>query len=149
MNLSLKDRFLWDFKYGLFNGEEKPSDVFLNFLVLIPLGIYLSIIFKNHKLTNTILFSFLFSATIEIFQLFTAFGCFSFIDLISNIIGAVIGYLIYVLLIKFIKEERQIKVINITNIVVLIIFVPLVIFALVYTTINFKYIIFRFSYLHY
>ena len=80
----------------------------------MPLSMLLSFLMKDKW---NILFSFLFSAGIEVFQLFTGFGGFDPTDMFLNTLGAFFGCLL-------IKPLRK-KCSEITTNAILLAFVPL------------------------
>lgn len=66
-----------------------------NVVVFIPYGIFLPVIWKRFRnFADTFLAAFLFSLSIEVFQLFSAFGAFDVDDVLLNCAGAIVGYLI-------------------------------------------------------
>ena len=74
-----------------------------NILLLIPLGIFLPLIFfKISNFKSIIRDSFLISFTPELIQLFTVLGSFDVDDILLNISGAALGFGILLLL----KETR-------------------------------------------
>ena len=82
---------------ALIYGKNKYSiltEIVLNILMLIPIGFLLPLLVERH----TVLYGFLCSLCIEVFQLVTKRGYFEIDDLIHNTLGAVIGYGIYRLL---------------------------------------------------
>ena len=145
MDLNLYERFTYDF-FLLDGVDEIVKNVFLNILVFLPFGLLISLLINNHKMVMTIVISFITSLLFEIFQLFTSFGCFSFIDLLCNVIGGILGVLVYLFLMRIVTKENTNKVIYRTCIISFVIFIPVLIFACIYTGINFEYIIYRFSY---
>lgn len=69
-----------------------------NVVVFIPYGMFLPSIWKRFRnFADTFLAAFLFSLSIEVFQLFSAFGAFDVDDIVLNCAGAIAGYLIYML----------------------------------------------------
>ena len=79
---------------ALIYGKRKYSivtEIVLNILMLIPVGFLLPFLVKKH----TILYGFLCSLCIEVFQLVTKRGYFEVDDLIHNTLGVVIGYGLY------------------------------------------------------
>ena len=67
------------------------TEIVLNMLMLVPVGFLLPVLVKK----NVILYGFLCSLCIEIFQLVTKRGYFEVNDLLHNTIGVVIGYGLY------------------------------------------------------
>ena len=88
--------------YGaLIYGKKKYSiltEIVLNILMLIPVGFLLPFLVRKH----TVLYGFLCSLCIEVFQLVTKRGYFEIDDLIHNTLGVVIGVGLYRLFVKLI-----------------------------------------------
>lgn len=67
-----------------------------NIAAFIPFGMFLPMIRdKKTGLINTVIISFLFSACIEIIQLYFKLGVFDVDDIILNTLGGFTGYIIY------------------------------------------------------
>lgn len=67
-----------------------------NVVVFMPFGMFLPWIWRRFRnFADTFLAAFLFSMSIEIFQLFSAFGAFDVDDILLNCAGSIVGYLIY------------------------------------------------------
>lgn len=83
---------LWSIKmYGLFSYQ-----VVGNFVMLLPLGIYLPLIYKNmHGFFKVLLVCMLVSVSIELMQLVTNFRVTDVDDVILNTLGAGLGYAVY------------------------------------------------------
>ena len=79
----------------LLNGRIDVSQIILNVVVFIPLGIYAGILFERWKFRKKLLFFFLISLIIEGLQYGLAVGAFDSTDIITNTSGGVIGYLLY------------------------------------------------------
>ena len=141
MQLDINGRLLYTFNNPT-SLDVLISSFILNVIVFIPFGIYLSIYKSKISYDQCFLYAFLTSMIIELIQLFTAIGGFDFLDIMSNVFGAIIGVFIYNQLVKHYKLRSN-EVINKVNKWVIIIFIPVCIFATIYTGINFKYIIFR------
>ena len=149
MSYSLKERFLYDF-IGKFEDFSSISlNILLNIFVFIFIGLYIPIFLKKIDYIKCGLIGLMVSLFFELYQLFTAFGSFSFIDIISNTIGAILGLFIFSLLAKALANKDIAKIINRINLAVIIIFIPVLIFAGIYTGFNFKCIIFRYSHINY
>ena len=77
---------------------------FFNFIMLMPLGIYLSILFRVKRISKALLIIFLISLSIETIQFtFAYLGLvmgrgFNIDDLIVNTLGGVIGFLLFELI---------------------------------------------------
>lgn len=69
-----------------------------NVVVFMPFGMFLPWIWRRFRnFADTFLAAFLFSVSIEIFQLFSAFGAFDVDDILLNCAGSIVGYLIYMI----------------------------------------------------
>ena len=67
------------------------TEIVLNMLMLVPVGFLLPVLVKKHA----ILYGFLVSVCIEVFQLITGRGYFEVNDLMHNTLGVVAGYGLY------------------------------------------------------
>lgn len=76
------------------NGEVLYSEMLLNVLIFIPLGIYLEALFRKWPLGLKILLILLVSASFEIFQYLFAMGASDITDVIHNGLGGFIGLLL-------------------------------------------------------
>ena len=77
-----------------------PIDTMLNVVLFVPLGVFLPLLYKKYSHIKTVaLTGFLFSLSIEIFQMF-GWGSTDINDLITNTAGVCVGYLAYYLLSK-------------------------------------------------
>lgn len=68
---------------------ELKTEIIMNYLLFIPLGVLLSICVNKWMLCLEI--GFVLSACIELYQLITRTGLFEFDDIIGNTIGCLIG----------------------------------------------------------
>ena len=106
-----------DLRYLIRSGEFDSLETLaflFNIICFMPLSMLLSFLMKDKW---NILYSFLFSAGIEVFQLFTGFGGFDPTDMLLNTLGAFLGCLL-------IKPLRK-KCSEITTNAILLAFVPL------------------------
>ncbi|MDQ0887815.1 glycopeptide antibiotics resistance protein [Paenibacillus sp. V4I9] len=84
-----------------------------NLIMLMPLGIYLPMLFKLKRISKSILTVFLVSLTIEISQLilgylgFVRSREFDVDDLILNTLGGTIGYLFIAFISRFIEALQN------------------------------------------
>ena len=82
-----------------------PIDTMLNVILFVPLGFFLSLLYKKYnRVSNIALAGFLFSLSIEIVQMFGR-GSTDINDLITNTVGACLGYFLYKLLSKSIRKD--------------------------------------------
>ena len=134
-NLPLLDRIrnFYPFQKMIEEGFYFELDYFMNILVYIPLGLYLSFIFNcKNKNIFIILISLISSIAFEIIQLFTGWGGFETTDKLCNSLGGVIGLLLFIPISKL-----KPKIINIVNLVLLCIFGPMAIFVTINTILNY------------
>lgn len=103
-------RYNFDFGYSyqevlLLGDYTLASQIYVNILMFIPVGILCGIIAKKNAVIKTLLFGTYLSFTIEVLQLVLRRGYCEFDDLLSNAIGLLIGCAI----IKLYYRLRQIK----------------------------------------
>ena len=77
------------------NGRLDLSEIILNILIFIPLGVYAGVLFRRWTLANQFFFFFLMSFMFEALQFILRIGAFDITDIITNTSGGVIGLLIY------------------------------------------------------
>ena len=83
-----------DYSYMLNSFENLGGNV----VVFIPFGMLLPSIWKRFRnFADIFLAGFLFSLSIEIFQLYSAFGAFDVDDILLNCVGVITGYLMYMM----------------------------------------------------
>lgn len=94
---------LWSIKmYGLLSYQ-----VIGNFIMLLPLGIYLPLLYKNMQgFFKVLLTCMLFSASIELMQLVTNFRVTDVDDIILNTLGAGLGFIIYAVINSIVGKPR-------------------------------------------
>lgn len=79
-----------------------------NFVMLLPLGIFLPLLYKRiSNLFMVLLVSLLISATIELLQLITSFRSADVDDIFLNTLGACTGFFIYKLISLAIKPSHK------------------------------------------
>ena len=110
---------------------------FLNIVIFVPVGLYVTFFQNEKRIFNTYLISFAVSMALELIQLATMIGGFSFLDLVTNTIGGIIGYFVY----KLIYNESRVKGLNIISVIVSIIAIPIAVFAIYNTAINIDFYI--------
>lgn len=70
------------------------SQILLNILMFIPIGVICSDVTKKYTAIKCVLYGIMLSALIELLQLILKRGYFEFDDLLSNTIGTFIGWMI-------------------------------------------------------
>ena len=108
---------------------------FLNIIIFIPVGLYITFFQKEKRIFNTYIISMGISLAIELIQLTTMIGGFSFLDLVTNVTGGLMGCLIYHIL----YDDKRICVLNIASIVSSIFLVPIALFAIYNTIVNIQF----------
>ena len=87
--------FLWSYA-AIRNGETGLLKIIImNVLMFVPIGVLLSLLFKNYKLWSIILIGFCISISIELMQLLFKKGFAELDDIFHNTIGCIIGCVIY------------------------------------------------------
>lgn len=96
------------------DGVELPN--VLNIIFFMPFGFLLPTLWdKFKKLTPTLLYGFIFSAVIEVGQLFTMYRGSNVDDLIMNTFGTLVGWLIFKKMSKVFNELASKTGININK----------------------------------
>ena len=108
-------------------------DIILNIILFLPMSLCFTLLFqkKHFILLIGIACSFIF----EISQFFTCIGMFNIFDIIGNATGCVLGYVLFLFFEKIINK----RFVDTINIVIIVAGVPLCIYAIVMTIINFHY----------
>ena len=122
--LNLAQRFFIGFDF---------FDTILNIILFLPMSLCFTLLFqkKHFILLIGIACSFIF----EISQFFTCIGMFNIFDIIGNATGCVLGYVLFLFFEKIINK----RFVDTINIVIIVAGVPLCIYAIVMTIINFRY----------
>lgn len=112
----------------IINGKIHFTEIIMNIVIFIPLGIYAGVLFKRWAIGEKLFLFFLISFICEVFQFILAVGASDITDIISNTLGGVIGLLIYKG-IEWISQDsiKSQKIINIiatmgTILIILLIF---------------------------
>src|SRR4030095_7789018 len=91
------------------------TQVLGNFVMLLPLGIYLPILYKHlRRFFPVLLVSMLASIMIEFFQLITRFRSADIDDVLLNTVGACVGYIIYRAVKAIVTSSQQSSKLNST-----------------------------------
>ena len=86
-----------------------PVNTILNVVLFVPLGFFLPLLYKKYcRIKTVVLTGFLFSLSVEIFQMF-GWGSTDINDLITNMAGVCVGYLVYYLLSKALPDDLRKK----------------------------------------
>lgn len=101
------------------------SEIILNVVIFVPLGIYGGILFKRWNFGKKLFIFFLVSLTVEALQFILAVGAFDITDIITNTSGGIIGLLIFKVIEKVfnssVKAQKFINLIAATGTVLIIV----------------------------
>ena len=90
------------------------SEILMNMIIFIPLGIYIEMLFSKWSTVKKISVIFIVSLMCEISQFIMAIGASDITDIINNTLGGIVGLLIMHILVKLFKDKQKIyKLINI------------------------------------
>lgn len=96
------------------NGEFAFSEIIMNVVIFVPLGIYSGILFKRWIFRKKLFLFFLISLICEGFQFVLGVGVSDITDIINNTLGGIIGLMIYIGIEKVFKNSvKAQKFINI------------------------------------
>lgn len=97
----------------LFKAKADLSELILNLLVFIPLGLYTGVLFDRWNIAKKLSLFFLASLLIEGLQFALAIGAFDITDIILNTLGGIIGFVIFKVIEKASRDRlRAQKFIN-------------------------------------
>jgi glycopeptide antibiotics resistance protein len=88
-------------------GKMDVSEIILNVLIFVPLGIYAGVLVKKRTFGNKLLFFFLISLMFEGLQFILRVGAFDTTDIITNISGGLIGVWIFEAIEKLFDNSVQ------------------------------------------
>jgi glycopeptide antibiotics resistance protein len=77
------------------NGKIDVSEIILNIVIFVPLGIYAGVLFKRWTFGTRLFFFFLISLMFEALQFIFSVGAFDITDIITNTLGGIIGLLMF------------------------------------------------------
>ena len=78
----------------ILNGKPAFSEIIMNVMIFVPLGIYVGILFKRWSIGKNLLLFFFISLICEVFQFVLGVGASDITDIINNTLGGIIGLLI-------------------------------------------------------
>lgn len=92
----------------IYNGNTcLVQENFLNFLMLMPVGLLFPVCVRRNGARRTLLFGLGCTVTIEVLQLLTRRGLFEFDDILHNTLGVAAGYGVYKVCGRWIGKFRQ------------------------------------------
>lgn len=93
----------WSYRSLLQGNRGMLSQIYLNIMLFVPIGIFSEMIFQNKRKGSrlfSILFGLILSISVEFLQLTLHCGTFELDDMLNNTIGTIVGILIAGLLKK-------------------------------------------------
>ncbi len=91
----------------LFNGKIDYTEIIMNIIIFIPLGIYISILFKKLGIFGKFFSIFFLSLSVECLQYVFRLGSFDITDIITNSFGGTIGLVIYFIISKVLNNNQK------------------------------------------
>ncbi|MEG2353871.1 MAG: VanZ family protein [Clostridium sp.] len=96
------------------NGAIDFSEILMNMIIFIPLGIYVEMLFSKWSTIKKISAIFIVSLICEISQFIMAIGASDITDIINNTLGGIVGLVVMYILVKLFKDKNKIyKLVNI------------------------------------
>lgn len=90
---------------AVYNNQLHYQEIYLNILIFVPFGIYLSMLKPYWSFIQKIIPIFLVSLSFESLQYIFSIGATDITDLIGNTLGGVIGILFHFLIYKLLKSK--------------------------------------------
>ena len=118
------------------NNQLDYSEIILNIVVFIPLGLYLSMIMRNWSFWKKIISIASVSLLFELLQFLFSIGGTDITDFISNTLGGVAGIGLYTVFFKIFKEKTN-SILNILTLIGTICIVLLGLLAMSFITYKF------------
>lgn len=110
------------------NGKIDFSEIILNVIIFVPLGVYTGVLFKSRSWGFRVVFIFLISLLIESLQYFLRVGSFDITDIITNLSGGMIGLIIFKVIERLFNDGvRSHKFINIVAAIATVLIVSLLV----------------------
>ena len=101
-------------KSTIINSRISYMEIYLNILIFVPYGLYISMLKTNWSFIKKLIPIFLSSLLFETLQYIFAIGATDITDLIGNTLGGIIGIIFYFILDKLFKNRVKInKILNV------------------------------------
>jgi glycopeptide antibiotics resistance protein len=98
----------------ILNGHVNITEMVLNAVIFIPLGVYTAVLFMRWRFAKKLFFFFAVSLIIETLQFIFSIGAFDITDIITNTTGGITGVLLFAFIEQLFKtKHRAIRFINI------------------------------------
>lgn len=92
---------------AVYNNRLHYQEIYLNVLIFVPFGIYLSVLKPNWSFIQRTIPIFLTSLSFESLQYILAIGATDITDLLGNTLGGMIGILFYLLIHKLLRCKNR------------------------------------------
>ncbi|MDQ2720063.1 MAG: VanZ family protein [Bacteroidota bacterium] len=119
---------------SILNGKTDFSEMILNVVIFVPLGLYAGILFKRWFFFKILFLFFSISLIIEGLQFIFKLGAADITDIITNTLGGIIGFMIFELIEKLFKNS--VKAQKFVNIIAAIGTVLIILFLILLKTNN-------------
>lgn len=117
----------------IINGKLDFSEIIMNVVIFVPLGIYAGLLFKRWTIGKKLFLFLLISLICEGFQFIFGVGASDVTDIINNTLGGIIGLLIYKGIEKILKNSvKTQKFINIIATIGTILMISLLLLLIIY-----------------
>ena len=110
---------------SIVDGKINYGEMVFNCIFFIPLGLLLSVNFKNARFLSKLVFILVFSFTLELIQYIFAIGATDITDIITNTVGGFLGLMLYNLSSNYINTEKLDRVIISSGIFLFVIFISI------------------------
>jgi glycopeptide antibiotics resistance protein len=77
------------------NGKIDLSEIILNVIIFVPLGVYAGVLFKEWAFKSRMFFILLIALLIEVLQYILKIGAFDITDIITNFTGGLVGLAVF------------------------------------------------------
>jgi glycopeptide antibiotics resistance protein len=110
----------------ILNGKIAFSEIIMNVVIFVPLGMYAGILFKRWVTLKKLFLFFLISLICEVLEFILNIGASDITDIINNTLGGLIGLMIYKGIEKAfknsVKAQKIINIIALTGTILMILF---------------------------
>lgn len=89
------------------NNKLNFSELLMNAVIFIPLGIYCGVLFNGRTIGRKIFIIFIISLICEVFQFILGVGASDITDIINNLLGGITGLVIYKIIEKMMKKNDK------------------------------------------
>lgn len=92
---------------AVYNNQLHYQEIYLNVLIFVPFGIYLSILKPDWSFVQKVVPIFLVSLFFESLQYIFSIGATDITDLLGNTLGGIFGIIFYLLIHKLLKCKKK------------------------------------------